>query len=197
MSTGKGIIASAFFEPPAGGLILSDNFNRSDAASLGANWTSASSWSIVSNQASKSGTDDYTVYTTTLGTPDHWSEFQLTASNAGAYLVVNARRPSGTDNTTNATGYLFFVDPGSFAPTIGNSIGGSYSTLITGTALGGWPASGVIRIEVSGTTIRGLVNNVQVVSTTDSSITTGNFAGFNCNFNVVDNWRAGTLPWTP
>lgn len=180
-----------------GGLLFTDNFNRADLNNLGANWFE-DGYSIVSNQCSRDGSGgDFGVYVTTLGTPDHWAEFVLPSSSS-SFQVVNARRPANNDNTFAATGYLFFVNPGSpYTPTVGKVSGGSYQDVAFGTALGAWPGAVQLRIEVQGTTIRGYVNNSLSVTTTDTDITTGNFAGINLGAGTIDNWRTGTLPWTP
>lgn len=177
-----------------------DDFNRADATTLGPAWY-APGWGIVSNQARRGsgvGGGDFATYQTSLGSPDHWAELLLPAVNdaGNQYMVVDARRPSGTDSDFNGTAYMVFVSPAGQV-IIGKAISGSYSDVQYGTNLGSWPGAVPLRIEVQGSTIRGYVNNVLHVTGTDTSITTGNWAGMNANQGPCDNFRCGALPWTP
>ena len=111
-------------------------------------------------------------------------------------MVINARRPSDTD-TDPATGYLGFVSPAGQC-VIGRVNSGGYSDVQVGDNLGAWPGAVPLRIEVQGSTIRLYVNNVLRATGTNSSITTGNYTGMNANnAGSVDNFRCGTLPYTP
>jgi hypothetical protein len=192
-----------------GPVVFADNFNRADTTQsgggvggvgLGANWTAAS-WAIQSNKAAKvGGSGDYAVAHFDTGSDDNWSEADTVIGNS-VYAVMNARRPSATDDSVNATGYLGFIQPDGSATSLGKSINGAYQDI------GSWgpgPAGFVqgvsvhkLRLEVQGTTIRLYVDNILKVTATDSSIVSGHFCGFNANVVSFDNFRCGALPWTP
>lgn len=181
------VITGTFSAPTAWG----DNFNRANG-NLGAAWTH-STWVVASNQATKSSGNDYATFLQDVGSADMWVEADVTP-NAG-FGVINLRHPSGTDQ---ATAYLGFWDPaGHF--TIGKSLSGAYQDVNNPGGTTDVPTAPFkLRLEAQGTTLRLYVNGTLKMSGTDTSITTGRWAGLNAGTGpTFDNFRCGPLPYTP
>ena len=182
----------------AAGVVYGDDFNRADGA-LGAGWH-YDNWTVSGNAAFKPGGNDFATFKTDVGSADHWVESFLTINGTANFGVINARRPSATDDVFSATCYMGFWSPsgggGVDAYVIAKTVAGSYAQLVVGTSASG-VTSVKLRLEVEGTAIRLYANDVLVASTTDSSITSGNFVGFNCNTGPLYDWmRCGALPYT-
>jgi hypothetical protein len=184
--------------------VFADNFNRADTGSLGAEWQhDAGAYRIVSNQAERTNTGgDFAVFNHDVGSPDMWAEM-VAIDCWNNYSLLDARTsPAGRG--VNLYG-VFFVPSGTALPTtlvpkIGKIAGGGYSDVATGTAVT-VTANPKLRIEVQGTAIRFYHNDVLILSGTDSSITTGNYAGMN-NAQASptahnDSFRCGALPYSP
>jgi len=172
--------------PPA---VYTDNFNRPNGH-LGADWTGY--WNIASNKATRD--QEFVRYAPPMPTTDHWIEADI--DPVTQFFVINAR---GADSLGQAT-YMGFIDPGSGQAKIGmmNAAGGGYGDVALGdTGLTSAAYKG--RLEVEGTAIRFYRNGVLVASATNSTLTTGRYVGFNASGNLgsMDNFRAGTLPYTP
>lgn len=184
----------------ASGIVYSDNFDRANttAPGLGAAWNDYSSgFYISSNKATKNSGDHYAQFLQNLGSPDHWVEADVSGIGGGGgnYVVINARNALGS--TANL--YDAFIDP-SGVPTIGKNVGGSFSTVATGSNVG--TADCKLRLECQGTAVRLYRNGTLVASGTDSSVTTGNYCGVNAfagsgGTAIYDNFRCGPLPYTP
>lgn len=167
----------------------SDNFNRADGA-LGANWTTlGSGHTIVSNQADgATGANRFDVWAAACNTNDNWSQIAFGAAPVGT--MAAAARVVDASNFYS----LAYVQS---TTTLGlrRTVGGSATTLTsTVTAL----SSGqVLRIEVQGTALRGYVDGVLVLSTTDATFATGKRVGFRTTSPPsavkYDNWSGGDL----
>jgi hypothetical protein len=166
--------------------IVSDDFTRADAATLGANWTgayfpesgTARDLAIVSNRAASTHNAvpfaDYYSGAGWTGGNDQYAELTVQAKPA-----VSDCGPTVRGSTTHQTFYTCDInnaDTAALGSTMSVEIyavsAGTF-TLIGSTANMVVSAGDVIRVEAQGTTIRGLVNGVQKVSGTNSSLASG------------------------
>lgn len=173
----------------------SDDFNRADSSTLGANWTSHGSDmpQVIGNQAgSKSGSSISGAYWTadTFG-GDQFSEVVIPAIPASACWVGVTVREIGT------SGYLLiaFNNAGTLEMRIYREDAGSY-TQLQGNNVSFAPGD-VMRLEVLGTTLTAKLNGVSVMTPpTDSTYASG-APGIQFFSNtvpqVVDDWSGGEL----
>lgn len=161
-----------------------DNFNRADNNSLGADWTedevSAADLTILSNEmkADDNGGADVALafWNTDLG-GDHFSELEFRSAENSFIQPQSGpavRIPTSATRTV-FSGYVALYDRGvpeislrkwnAQALTAAGTILGSYAvTLVTGN---------LIRVEAEGTTIRVKVNGVTQITVTDSTLSGG------------------------
>ncbi|MBL8159302.1 hypothetical protein JNJ66_02505 [Candidatus Saccharibacteria bacterium] len=147
----------------------SDNFNRPDSTSLG-NWSEiVDDWSIVGNQLAPGlSTTGVVLYGSQLDTPDHYVEVTVTNASTSSMGVVARSDISGND-------FYLFRNNG-FTWTLFRNVGGSFNPIgaeYTAAAVSG----DMVRLECTGSTIRGYVNGIVRVTVTDTLITTGRYAG--------------------
>lgn len=191
-----GTIASAHVV--AASTLFTDNFDRANASTLGSGWVQdATAWSIASNVAQRTANgSDFATFNTDLGSPDHWSEM-VAMDAASAYCLI-AVRTSPAQRGQNQYGAFFVPSGNPQTPKIGKMVGGGYSDVATGTAVT-VPTNPKLRLECQGTALRFYLNDVLILSSTDSSLTTGNYAGMNnaAGTSRNDNFRCGTFPFTP
>ena len=168
-----------------------DNFNRADdPGSLGANWTSAGGcFQITSNQA-EHFTTGRNLYT--AGTPsgnDQYAQLKSVSIPASIYAggpavrVAYPLQQSYMAWLRNGNG----VDIFKYFDSIFTNLGNTTMSLSGGE---------VIRIEVSGTSVRALVDGVEKISpATDSSIDSGGVGlhGFGDSDVFYDDWEGGDL----
>lgn len=146
----------------------SDDFNRPNSTTIG-NWTEwGDDWSIVDNQLAPGTTAiGLVVYSSALATSDHYAEITLSTAVPSSMGVI-ARSSIDT-----GTYYLWRSDGTSW--TLFRQIGGNFVDIGSYVAPG---ADGdVARLECIGSTIKGYVNGIERVSTTNTEITTGLYAG--------------------
>lgn len=160
--------------------IVSDNFTRANAVTLGANWTKVAAGhddiGIASNKASINGASvrNTGVYTGAgwTGGVDHYAEITLVVCNG------NNAAPLARAHTSDTTSYECRVTA---STTLGAacqvelySIDASeVETLISSTVNMTINVNDVIYVEANGTAIVGKVNGVTKVSATNSVVTTG------------------------
>lgn len=183
--------------------MASDDFNRANSGSLGANWTAlAGTWTINSNAAEVTDDDGPTGYYARrdaegdLGSADHWSEVVPVgtqtdgASNCGPAV----RHRSGA-----TTGYQFvtkFSDSCEFWRVVAGSEQGPLATFTAAVNSGD-----TCRLEAVGRTFRFKVNGTIVNVLQDTNIADGQrpaMNGYNGNSSDlvrVDSW-AGNLMTT-
>ncbi len=188
--------------------IVSDNFNRANANTLGANWTpyidsgsNNHSPEILNNQAangSQTLQDSYAYYSgaSWTGGSDHYAECNPIAIFAVTDGLGPGARVSFVSSLVN--GYIAFV-----ADAIGSSssnhgiwrfVAGVKTVLSTFTAT--INATDIVRIEAEGSTIRFVLNGVVKSTVTDALLTTGNPGVYlqedtASGQMIVDNWAAG------
>jgi hypothetical protein len=146
----------------------SDNFNRPDSTNIG-NWTEIDdNWSIISNQLAPGvATLGLVVYQSPLDTSDHYAEIAMPAATATS-MGVFAR-----SDVTGNTFYLWRNNGSTW--NLFSNVGGSFVSI--GSYAAAATDGDVARIECIGSTIKGYVNGVERVSVTNTTITTGLYAG--------------------
>lgn len=201
--------------------LVTDNFNRANASSLGANWTQYGTFGggfidgITSNQLSSPGKgNDFNadLYTAISWPNDQYSEgtiiAQASADDTGP--GVRLQNPGGAQNQ-QILGYFASVNPND-TTALGSSAthgilrvtSGPTFTLIA-TFTGVVSANDVIRIVAQGTLISMYQNAVLKCSATDSNFASG-YPGMYTSENsgvttaiLWDNWAGGdlTVPYQP
>lgn len=179
----------------------SDNFDRANNASLGANWTEDSGdWQINSNfaiQVTASGAYRKARYTATPpDTNDHYSEaiVRTSSSAIGAGTIV---RGAASATVTYYSYIIFGGDAGYLA----EITAGGETILDTGAATS-TNTDYTIRTIANGTTISGTRGGVEDVSATDGSLTSGqwglsSFGGENATATRWNDWVAADLAAPP
>lgn len=170
----------------------SDDFNRPDSTDLGPNWTEHDdNWSIDTNQLRPgSSTTGVALYGSPMDTTDHYSEIVISVVG-GTSMGVVARSDSNSLNF-----YVMRANGSNW--TIFSNVGGTF------TSLGSYTASvtdgDVARIQCVGSTIKGFINGVERISVTDTSITSGLYAGVRgdvTNVGRYDNFLASDVGAAP
>jgi len=181
-----GIYASARpnTAPPSG---VSDDFNRADGSDLGADWVEAyGDWSIAANKlVTPVMTTSQLIHNTPRPSLDHW--VQATIDSAAGSVGVIARR-----SDMNNFYYWRWRSGGGYQ--LYKRVGGTYSQIGGTVASGSSPVS--MRLEVQGTTLRGYVDDVLVITETDASVPAGYGVGLRTGTTTsitVDNFSAGDL----
>jgi hypothetical protein len=176
------------------GVIATDNFTRADASTLGSNWTNtdSSSWGISSNQAhcTATGGDSFafTVWNANAFPNDQYSQITISSLAALTGLICPGVRMSLSAETS------YFCQELSNTLYIVKMVAGSNTNLTSGSYT---PAVGdVIYLSAVGTTLTAKVNGTTVLTTTDSSISSGS-AGmgglFIGNSTLVTPWTGGNF----
>ena len=149
---------------------ITDDFNRADSTSLGANWVEVSGdWSIISNQLS-SGSAGGTIIlraATAMATSDHSAQVKISATAAVSHGVWCR----GNANITS--GYLWRNDGSSW--NLFSVVGGSFTSI--GSFAGAAVAGDVAKVQAVGSTIKGFVNGVERVSVVNTAVATGTSVG--------------------
>ena len=178
-----------------------DNFNRADTGTLGANWTKQTTWEfqIISNQAASNGgfnpVSEYWNAGTFSG--DHSSEAAISGMVSGNTYVGVAVRCS-----TSAETYYALKTDGASGIT-----GGGGHTRIVKVVAGAETAlldidcpfadGDVIKLAIAGTTLTAYKNGASVGTTTDSSLSGGKPGLFVYgNAARVDNWTGADIDTT-
>jgi len=145
---------------------FSDDFNRADSSSLGANWVEVSGdWSIVSNQLSP-GAAGGTIILRAAGamaSDDHSAQVTIAATTAASHGVWCR----GSSNLSS--GYLWRNDGSTWD--LFSVVGGSF-TLIGTYAAAAAPGD-VAKVQAVGSTIKAYVNGVERVSVVNAHVATG------------------------
>src|SRR5262245_13931920 len=185
---------------------LSDNWNRADNASLGANWTEVGTgWEILGNQCvALNNVYGYAVHVTQLCSNDMFAQIgsftfiQYTGSNCCWFVWTVVRSASASD----ANRYHWVAENNNSSVKqhrLAKVVSTTESNLGTDTTI---PATGVAeKGDAVGTTIRGLIGGTQKVSVTDSAIdgvtVGGRYVGLGCSLGIggqegdTDDWSGG------
>jgi hypothetical protein len=176
---------------------VSDTFVRANSGTLGANWTCSSNgtWGITSNTATPltltSGTVLNCAYTATSFTNDQVSQVTFIAPSTDG-IGATCRTASGA-----STGYTLLLD-GLGDSRILKSVAGVASNLATGGPA--FAIGDVATIACVGTTITAYKNGTQILSATDSAITSGSpgMTYFNnpaAGSGALSNFIGGNASW--
>jgi hypothetical protein len=182
--------------------VVSDNFDRTNASTLGANWTKALSagtdWSIVSNQAQHNtvANDALEYHNSGASVGDQWSEITITdvtdgvawSASCGPGIAVRVTSTSG------GNGYFGMIDASNIR--LGRIAAGSANY---GLATAAYTAADgdVIRISAVGTAIRVYANGVLMLNYTDDIGLNTGYPGVwgsgdgQGQHALLDNWKAG------
>jgi hypothetical protein len=151
--------------------IISDDFNRANAADLGANWTVAGSWHTNTNRAV---VDDFSGTNVAKFTGAAWTG----GADQYAEATVAVALPSSPDDVGVVARYGTGLN---FYEAVTDSAGGLLLNKVVagGTTLlglGGTTVAvgGVLRCEAQGTTIRSRLDGVLQTTVTDAAHSTGN-----------------------
>jgi len=199
--TGTGTLTGEGSVPSGGG--ASDDFNRTDNADLGANWTPAhNSCKIASNRVLANTGPGVEFWNADAFNDDHFSEVTVYLNSSGFFTVGPACRVSTTNGGTyyyaracTGCGDIEIGKRSDFSGPTGLASGGSISTSPPVTPF-------QLRLEVEGNELRAYVNDVLTVSHTDTSdfIPTGTRAGIiahTTSAGELDNWSGGNLGEAP
>lgn len=173
--------------------MAADDFNRADAATLGANWTDViGGCSIITNRCGfDASTHNIASYSAETWNPNQ--EVQAT--------VVGTAMDCGPAVRISATGggqcYFLVARPGDLRILMFSG-GNSYTLVLD---CGVVPASGdVLKLTVDGTTLTAFRNGSQVGTATDNTIASGSAGiwGYGTGADrFVDDWSATNISTTP
>jgi hypothetical protein len=179
--------------------IATDNFNRSDDPSLGANWTemrNSFSFDLVTNSArpTNPGFDCHAFWNADSFPNDQYAQAAITVtgttSQTGPGVVVRA---SGFEGTRNF--YAVHVDHASSNNVeISKRVAGTFTHLAYFTTT--WVDGDVVKLTAVGTTIAVYQNGSLLGSTTDASVSSGS-AGISysstATAGIIDDWEGGSV----
>lgn len=173
-------------------VLATDNFNRANAANLGANWTViTNAFAIASNEAqAASGAAPHENYYNAVT----WPNDQYSQVVVGTVVETTVDKGVGPAVRITAGGDLYFLAGGGDAR-VYKRIGGTYTQLgTTGAAV----ATGdVLYLEVQGTTLIAKKNGSSICGSpiTDSALSAGNAGMWGYSDAAVlaraDNWEGG------
>lgn len=176
--------------------LASDDFNRANSGTLGANWTDlsgAAGWSVATNQgkAAAVATLQVSISNTSMATTAHWAQCTL-----GSLIETDA--DNGAGPCIRRTGNDMIFMQCSTADIRCYRVASNFSSFTQiGTTGTGCVASDVIYVEAQGNVVVMTRNGSAVCGSpvTDASIPTGTDAGLYCNTSsvlaTVDDWSAG------
>ena len=170
-------------------MVVTDNFNRADAANLGANWTDpGGNWSIVSNQASGPGSgdqDNYAIWTANVFANDQYSQATLKSTGSVGVTV----RASGTGAGKQWYALRLLDATQAVIELVSNATGRSLLTTITHA----FAVNDVIKLDAASTTLTAYLNGAQVGQVTNAALASGS-AGimiFSAPTQTLDDWEGG------
>ena len=184
--------------------IVRDSFSRTNAPTLGANWTANSDTTttgtlgIVSDAAQPSvGGNAASFYSAATFQPNQYSEVILKTNS----LITNTHGGGPTVRGSSGGYYRLFINNNDVSGNVGlaSVIGGVFTSLATATVTS---ASGdLIRLEIVGAVLTGYQNGTQIIQFTDTNITSGapGICGFMATAPLTSsmvNWEGGDLIWT-
>lgn len=160
---------------------IAESFNTADSATLGPDlsWTKIGiGASIVSNRCRfTSGSATVVRADSDLASADHAAEAKLYFSsgsgNAGMGPICRK------DSSATLTYYLFWItwSGSAWVATMYKAIGGALTALGTAGVTVTFASGDTVKISANGTTIKGYINDTEIMSRTDSSITSGTRTG--------------------
>ena len=176
-------------------VLATDNFNRADAANLGANWgavTGMGRYAIVSNRAEATTlAANYGDRYTAVAAPDNqYSKVTVTTMKADTNIGVGAavRMASGVIT-------MYLIQGNTIETTMFKAVSGVFTQI--GLTAAASAVNDILEIDAVGTTITGKRNGVIIIGpVTDNAIASGNFGVWASNSTAgvvnLDNWEGGT-----
>lgn len=167
---------------------VTDNFNRADAGSLGANWTnSVGSMQVAGNKANclNNGVDNYDYYSGTSFTGDHYSQavcsgtgnLSLTVRDQGSgnLYLMNTVIGGGNIKIYKLVGGTGYTELGDLGVTV--TVGHTY------------------KLEANGSTLKGYDNGAQIGSDVTDGTYTGGAPGIGGVHQTAfwDDWEGGDV----
>lgn len=180
--------------------LASDDFNRANTATLGANWTPQNAsnrfWQVSSNTAipNSYANDTGEWYSGITWPNDQWSQCTCNVGSTASAGVGPAVR----HNAATTRYRLVASTAGSNNFELGKEVSGSFTLIWDRTSA--FTSGNTVRLEAQGTTLRAFNNGVQIgANSTDSSIASGP-AGIiyssTDSGSSVDNWSGGDFSGT-
>ena len=170
-----------------------DNFNRADG-SLGANWTDISDGGLaIASQAvagTSGGGNSGDIRTGEPYASDQYSQVEVTSTQltGGQWIGPMARaQNSGQDAYVG----IYYWNNGSPVLMLFKRLGGGWTQLGSTYNSGPLAAGTQLQVSASGARISFLVNGVQRISATDTSLTGGAPGIMSYGTGKVDNWSGG------
>lgn len=177
---------------------FSSTFTQANGAVSSPPWTAlASLLQVRSNhiEAPTNSENYQVVWSTPCDTQKQYSEIVQTLGNSGVgYSDVEVTCRS-SNSVESFYAFLWASSGGTCTYELWKAVSGTWTMLDSAAAA--TSGTKTIRIEADGTTIRGLVDGVEVCSATDSSLT-GSYVGINIfrdngTTSQGDNWAAGDI----
>lgn len=183
-------LVNPFMSHPAvgGGGDVTDDFNRADSASsLGTSssghlWVAPTgTWGIASNKAYAPSASDGQVAYIDAGITDVLVTATVSGLTGGGYAGLIARAPD-SDNF-----YLNQFGSDAERGRLWRCVGGSFTPL-TSPAGGTTPDGAVYALRVVGSSIKAYYNGAEILSVTDSTHTSGTYAGLRLGALSAPRW---------
>lgn len=197
LDLGPGSIVS--MEQVSGGTTFSDDFNRADSPSLGDQWFGSLNKFSIANGQTVGGSSSMAVrYQYPSPVVQQFSEAQWLGNTILGVCVAMPDFAEGVSFTNTGTWYAYRMGTGGVSQIIQkDDAAASVTILETGGPT--WATNDVIKLTYDGTTLRGHVNDVEVISHTPASPISGqNYVGLFQNTNSTeglpawDNWTGGS-----
>lgn len=186
--------------------LATDAFTGTDLAELGANWDSGYTGhialQILSNQcrASTFNTTAKETYNAVALPNDQYAQFVIAAAFGGENLIGVTLRA-----TAPATDTMYFCHTSKFtsgtvvANEITKIVAGAWTQLAVDSTITAWATNDVLKGAVLGTGLYLFQNGTEVLSASDSALTSGRaglailWFGSGSADTKVDNWEAGEV----
>lgn len=182
--------------------VATESFNQPDSAFLGPDlpWTALlSSLQTVGNVAEDGpalGADSFARAEVDVCSSDMYAQVSPTFSSTGSHVVYLAARYDVATDTAYVLKANVSGGSGPVTLQLFKRVSGTNTSISS--AVGGFTAGGVARIEVRGTHVTALWNGSVAIAVVDASISTGQRGGIGFNTNnasraTADNFEVGAL----
>ncbi len=176
------------------GVLATDDFNRANSASLGANWanvTGLNQADLQSNAAANSNANNIGARYTAVAAPaDQYSKVTCTVLNSSTSTGVGAAVRMASGAVT-----LYLIQGNTTETTMFKGVGGSFTQL--GSTAAASAVNDILEISAVGTTITGKKNGAVIIGpVTDAAIASGDYGlWFTGVVNTLraDNWEGGNF----
>lgn len=176
--------------------IFCDDFNRADNIGLGPLWDEggAAAIKILSNQLAGDGSDLSAAFFTTALTDDHYAEWDVVLGTVHSFYVRCNNRLGPSVATFDCYEWFWQSSGGGTWTLRWYQNGSNMGTISTFTGHP-TPLGTQMRFEIEGTTLRVKQDGVTIITTTDSTLSAGEFVGIRMDNPTVavDNFCSGPL----